>query len=135
MERLYGDFECNYKAMSPLTLAFIGDGVYDLLVREQLVCHENYPVGKLNRMKVERVCCQAQAEVMRKLASCLSDEELSVFKRGRNAHTNNIPKNASVEDYHLATGFETLLGYIYLKRDLNRLREIFELTEKIIELE
>ncbi len=130
MERLYNTIDCDYKTLSPLTLAFIGDAVYDLLIREQLVCKANCPVGKLHKMKVKKVCCKAQSEIMKKLISMLTNEELSIFKRGRNAHTNHTPKNADVADYHNATGFETLIGYIYLKGDIKRLRELFELIEK-----
>lgn len=130
MERLYNNIDCDYKALSPLTLAFVGDAVYDLLIREQLVCKANAPVGKLHKLKVQKVCCKAQSEVMKKLISMLTNEELNIFKRGRNAHTHHTPKNADVADYHNATGFETLLGYIYLKGDIKRLRELFELIEK-----
>jgi ribonuclease-3 family protein len=130
LERLYNIIDCDYKTLSPLTLAFIGDAVYDLLIREQLVCKANCPVGKLHKMKVKKVCCKAQSEIMKKLISMLTNEELSIFKRGRNAHINHTPKNADVADYHNATGFETLIGYIYLKGDIKRLRELFELIEK-----
>lgn len=130
MERLYNTIDCDYKTLSPLTLAFIGDAVYDLLIREQLVCKANCPVGKLHKMKVKKVCCKAQSEIMKKLISMLTNEELSIFKRGRNAHINHTPKNADVADYHNATGFETLIVYIYLKGDIKRLRELFELIEK-----
>lgn len=130
MERLYNTIDCDYKTLSPLTLAFIGDAVYDLLIREQLVCKANCPVGKLHKMKVKKVCCKAQSEIMKKLISMLTSEELNIFKRGRNAHTHHTPKNAVIADYHVATGFETLIGYIYLKGDIERLRELFELIEK-----
>lgn len=130
MERLYNS-NCDYKTLSPLTLAFIGDGVYDLLIREQLVCRANCQVGKLHKMKVEKVCCKAQAEIMEKITSELTEEELTIYKRGRNAHTNHTPKNASNADYHSATGFEALIGYIYLKGDIKRLRELFDMIEKI----
>lgn len=126
-------YDCDYKNLSPLTLAFIGDAVYDLFVREQLVCKANCSVGKLNKMKVEKVCCKAQANFMDSLKDKLSEEEISIYKRGRNAHTNNVPKNASVADYHNATGFETLIGYLYLKEDISRIREIFELIYNIKE--
>ena len=91
---------------------------------------ENSLYGKLHKMKVKKVCCKAQSEIMKKLISMLTNEELSIFKRGRNAHINHTPKNADVADYHNATGFETLIGYIYLKGDIKRLRELFELIEK-----
>lgn len=130
MERLYNN-DCDYRTLSPLTLAFVGDGVYDLLIREQLVCRANCQVGKLHKMKVEKVCCKAQAEIMEKITSELTEEELTIYKRGRNAHTNHTPKNASNADYHSATGFEALIGYIYLKGDIKRLRELFDIIEKI----
>ena len=130
LERLYND-GCDYKALSPLTLAFVGDAVYDLLIREQLVCRSNCQVGKLHKKKVDMVCCKAQAELMAKLSEHLTEGELAIFKRGRNAHTHHVPKNADLADYHSATGFEAMLGYVYLKGDIKRLREIFELIEKI----
>ncbi len=130
MDRLY-EKNCDYKTLSPLTLAFIGDGVYDLLIREQLVCKMNCQVGKLHKMKVEKVCCKAQAELIEKIIPMLTEEEFLVYKRGRNAHTNHTPKNASNADYHNSTGFESLIGYIYLKGDMKRLKEIFSMIEKI----
>lgn len=129
MERLYNG-GCDYRTMSPLNLAFVGDGVYDLFVREWLACSGNYPVGKLHRLKVEKVCCKAQAEFMNALMPKLTEEELAIFKRGRNAHTCHTPKNATSETYHTATGLEALIGYIYLKGDITRVREILGLIEK-----
>lgn len=130
MERLYNG-ECDYRGMSPLNLAFVGDGVYDLFVREWLACSGNCPVGKLHRLKVEKVCCKAQAEFMEAVMPKLTEEELAVFKRGRNAHTYHTPKNATNEAYHTATGLEALIGYIYLKGDIPRVREILRLIEKV----
>lgn len=129
MERLYNK-NCDYKSLNPLALAFIGDAVYDLLVREQLVCQTSCQVGKLHKRKVEKVCCKAQAQLMDFLTESLTEEERTIFKRGRNAHTHHVPKNAELADYHMATGFEALIGYIYLKGDIERLREIFDLIEK-----
>lgn len=113
---------------SPLTLAFIGDGVYDLLVREYLVTQANRPVGELNRLKVSMVCCKAQAETAKELMPILTEEELSVYKRGRNATTSCTPKNSTKAEYHSATGLEALFGYIYLKGDVNRIRELFSVV-------
>ncbi|HHZ05404.1 MAG TPA: ribonuclease III [Clostridiales bacterium] len=126
MERLL-DCDCEPSQISPLTLAFVGDGVYDLMVREKLVCTANRAVGVLNNEKVKMVCCQAQSELYKRIEPLLTDEELAVYKRGRNAHTSHTPKNASVADYHSATGFEALLGYIYLKGDLERLKSLFNI--------
>lgn len=113
---------------SPLTLAFIGDGVYDLLVREYLVTQANRPVGELNRLKVSMVCCKAQAETAKVLMSILTEDELSVYKRGRNATTSCTPKNSTKAEYHSATGLEALFGYIYLKGDVNRIKELFSVV-------
>ena len=128
MERMYNE-PCDPAGLSPLTLAFVGDGVYDLFVREQLVCKANCPVGVLHKKAVEQVRCQAQAAAMEKLLPFLTEEETSVYKRGRNAHTSHTPKNASPAEYHSATGFEALFGYIYLQGRIQRLRELFSMME------
>jgi len=127
LERLF-PADCNPKLLSPLTLAFVGDGVFELFVRERLVCQGNCPVKSLHKKSVEQVCCGAQAKVSKRLLPLLTEEELEVFKRGRNAHTNHVPKNAAVEDYHAATAFEALFGYLYLSGNIERLREIFKIV-------
>ncbi len=127
LERLY-NADCNPKLLSPLTLAFIGDGVFEIFVRERLVCKGNCPVKSLHKNSVSQVCCQAQAEASKKFLPILTEEELEVFKRGRNAHTNHIPKNANVADYHTATAFEALFGYLYLSGNIERLRELFNIV-------
>lgn len=126
MERLINK-DVDLKMLSPLSLAFIGDCIYELFVREQLICDGNYPANKLHKKSVEKVCCKAQADNAEKILPILTEEELDAFKRGRNAHTNNIPKNATYAQYHKATGLETLFGYLYLKGDLLRLKELFSL--------
>lgn len=124
MEHLL-DTNCNPKNLSPQTLAFVGDGVFDLLVREHLVSIAIRPVGELNKLKVELVNCRAQAEFIKTLMPLLSDEEVAVFKRGRNCYTSNTPKNSSKADYHAATGLEALFGYLYLNNNLKRIKELF----------
>lgn len=126
MEKLI-DKEFNPKQLSPQTLAFMGDTVYDMLVRESLIREANRPVGELNKRKVRLVNCKTQAEAVVKLMPMLTDEEISVYKRGRNAFTKNTPKNAEVADYHAATGLEALFGYLYLSESIDRLNELFEL--------
>lgn len=125
LERLWNK-PCDPDSLSPLTLAFIGDGVYDLFVREQLICRGNCPVGTLHKAAVKNVCCQAQAEAIQKLLPMLTEEEQAIYKRGRNAHTSRTPKNATLADYHAATGLEALFGYLYVKGELLRLRELFQ---------
>ena len=117
---------CDPKLLSPLALAFVGDGVYDLFVRERLVCDANRPVKKLNEEKVSIVRCSSQAKLVEKLMPILTEEELDVLKRGRNAHTQHIPKNATSADYHSATALEALLGYLYLAGRIERIRELLK---------
>ena len=117
---------CDPKLLSPLALAFVGDGVYDLFVRERLVCEANRPVKKLNEEKVSIVRCSSQAKLVEKLMPILTEEELDVLKRGRNAHTQHFPKNATSADYHSATALEALLGYLYLAGRIERIRELLK---------
>lgn len=124
MERLFNR-DCDPKQLSPLTLAFIGDCVFELFVRERLVCAANCPVQQLHNQSVAQVCCGAQAKAIEKLMGHLTEEEVSVYKRGRNAKS-TAPKNASVADYHAATGLEALFGYLYLQGNIQRLRELFQ---------
>lgn len=117
---------CDPRQMSPLTLAFLGDAVYELFVREGLVRAANRPANALHGMAVRQVKASAQAAAAVLLLPLLDEEELAVYKRGRNAHPGHIPKNASRSDYHAATGFEALVGYLYLQGRLQRLRELFQ---------
>ena len=120
----------NPKLISPLTLAFVGDGVYDLLVRKYLVNHHDLHVGELNKIKVKFVNCKSQAEFAKMLMPVLTEEELSIYKRGRNASPKCTPKHGSVGDYHSATGFEALFGFLYLKGETDRIETLFN---KIVE--
>lgn len=128
MNRFLGK-EVDLKTMSPLTLAFIGDGVYELFVREYLVSQGNCPVKKLHKSAVELVRCEFQAKIVReKLSDLFTEEETAVFNRGRNAKVGHVPKNAETADYHGATALECLFGYLYLKGELERLREFFQVV-------
>lgn len=119
--------------ISPLTLAFVGDGVYDLLVREHLVRKANRPVGELNKVKVSLVNCKSQAEFAKQIIPSLTEKELSVYKRGRNAAPKCTPKNGSVADYHSATGLEALFGYLHLNGENERIAELFNMIIHISE--
>lgn len=112
-------------SLSPLTLAFMGDTVFDLLVRSELICEANRPVKDLHSTASKRVCAKAQADGIRSIMPMLTEDELAVFKRGRNAHTGAIPKHASSADYHYATGLESLFGWLWLKGETERIRELF----------
>ncbi|MBR5753090.1 MAG: ribonuclease III [Clostridia bacterium] len=113
--------------LSPLDLAFLGDCVFELFVREQLVSEANRPNRDLHAAKIKLVNAEAQEAAANLLMPLLTEKEASVFRRGRNAHTNHTPKNMSSASYHAATGLEALFGYLYLKGELDRLREFFRL--------
>lgn len=113
---------------SPLTLAFLGDAVYSLMVRDMLTKQANKPTGKLHKESVKLVNAAFQAEMIRTLLPHLTDDETAVFKRGRNAHSAHSPKNQSEADYRYATGFEALFGYLYLSGQTQRLKELFSLS-------
>ncbi len=110
--------------LNPSVLAFVGDGVYTLLVREKLA-GVNRRSGDLHAMSVEFVKASAQAKAFETIKEELTEQELSVFKRGRNFHTNNTPKNSTKEEYHAATGLETLFGYLHLSGNTARYLELF----------
>lgn len=112
-------------ALSPLTLAFIGDCVYELFVREALVTEANRPAGELHAQKVRYVSAAAQAKAYRFIEDSLTEKESNIFKRGRNAHTTHTPKNMTNADYHTATGIEALFGFLYLSGETERLRKLF----------
>ena len=120
MSRLYPE-KGDPRTLSPLTLAFIGDGVFELLVRERLVCEGNRPAGALHKRSVAMVRAEAQAEAMDRLLPLLTETEAAVYGRGRNAHTSR-----NSEEYHKATGLEALFGYLYLQGDIGRLQGLFQ---------
>ena len=111
---------------SPLTLAFLGDAVYSLLVRNMLTVEFNKPTGKLHKDSIKYVNAAFQAQMIKVLMDELTENEIAVFKRGRNAHSAHSPKNQSDADYRYATGFESLYGYLYLCGSTQRIKELFE---------
>ncbi len=118
--------QCDPKELGSDALAFVGDGVYGLLVREHLAAEINGRSAELSRRSVELVRCETQARCAKALAGYLTVEEEGVFRRGRNYHTAHSPRRLNAE-YHAATGLEALFGYTYLKGDTERLRELFEI--------
>ena len=123
---VFSDQGCDPKKISTLGLAFVGDGVYDLIIREMLVCDANRPVGELNVKKVVYVRCQAQAKLAKRIEPFLTEEEADVLRRGRNVHVSHAPKNATMAEYHMATAFECLIGYLYLSDRTYRIRELLK---------
>ncbi len=111
--------------MNMLALAHVGDAVYELLVRGMLCCRKNAPVMQLHRLTVERVRAEAQAQAVEKLLPCFTEDELAVYRRGRNAKVNSVPHHADVSQYHAATGLEALFGWLYLQGRTERIAELF----------
>ena len=109
------------RSYSPLTLAYIGDGVYELVIRTILVKKGNCPVNRLHKKASSLVKAGAQSAIMEVIEEKLTPEELSVYRRGRNAHSPTMAKHATLADYRRATGFEALMGYLYLKEDYTRM--------------
>lgn len=111
--------------LSPLQLAYIGDAVYELLVRTYLL-KEKIPVNKLHKTTINYVKAKAQANIVYILDENLNEKEKSMVRKGRNAKSNTSPKNADLMDYKYATGLETLFGYLYLTEQDDRMNELFQ---------
>ena len=115
--------------MSPLTWAYIGDCVYELYVRQELINKTNLKPHKLHIDAIKYVKASKQAEILQEIMPKLTEEEQDVVRRGRNAENHHLPKNASVQDYMYSTAFEALIGYLYLTKKYERLKEILSLIE------
>ncbi len=122
--------EIGSNSYSPLTLAFLGDTVYDLLVRSEIVSEANRPVKDMHKAASSKVCASAQAQAVKKILPLLSEEEIETFKRGRNAHPGSTPKNQSSVDYHYATGLECLFGKLFLDGNYDRIRALYSLIKE-----
>ncbi|MBR4758943.1 MAG: ribonuclease III [Lachnospiraceae bacterium] len=115
------------KSYSPLTLAFLGDNVYDLVVRTVLLQQANRAVNTLNKKKSAVACAEFQAKMADRIMPLLSEEEISVYRRGRNAKSYTTPKHAKIGDYRKATGLEALMGYLYLQGNFERALQLMEI--------
>lgn len=124
------DFELGLppEQLSPLTLAFVGDAVYETYIRTRIAKDINMQVSKLHKIAIKYVSAVAQSRIVHAIEDNFTEEEQNVYKRGRNAHSHTSAKNADIVDYRHATGFEALIGYLYLKKDAFRLDEILELA-------
>ncbi len=112
--------------LSPLALAFVGDGVYELLARQQLLARGSAPVGRLHSRTVELVSAAAQARAYRLVAPLLSPEEDAIYRRGRNANSTRSPRHTDPAVYRCATGMEALFGWLYLTGQVARLEQLFQ---------
>lgn len=113
-------------SMSMLALAHVGDAVYELLIRSMLCQSSPAAVGSLHRRAVKMVKAEAQAGAAELLMDKLDTDEFAVYKRGRNARVNSVPKHADIGQYHSATGFEALFGWLYLQGKLERINQLFD---------
>ena len=117
----FGLRDVDLRTYSPLTLAYIGDAIYDLIIRTLIVKQGNSRPEKMHKRASALVKASAQAEMIERLLPMLTEEEHAIYKRGRNAKSYTMAKNATMLDYRKATGFEALMGYLYLKEDMSRL--------------
>lgn len=124
----YNMNETEINQLSPLVLAYIGDTVYEVFIRTMLVHGGNAPVHKLHIKSIAYVKAKAQSNIIHAIIDELTPEEQDIVRRGRNAKSGSIPKNADVTEYKYATGFESLIGYLYLKKEFKRLMEILNLA-------
>lgn len=113
------------KLLSPLNLAYIGDCVYELLTRRLVLSRGNAPVQKLHRASTSIVCAAAQSKAFARIEGQLSEEEETIYKRGRNANGSHVPKSAEPQDYRRATGLEALFGFLYLTGQTERIEELY----------
>ena len=125
------DIEVN--SYNPLVLAYMGDAVYEVFIRNMLIERKKISVHKLHVKSILYVKASAQAEVLHKIIEELNEDELSIVRRGRNAKSGTVPKNAKVIDYKYATAFEALIGYLYLTKRNDRLNDIMEKAVNIID--
>ena len=116
------------RTYSPLTLAYIGDDVYDMVIRSLMIASGNASVNKLHQRTAKRVKAESQSFMAHRMTEegFFDEEELDIYRRGRNAKSHTIAKNASVSDYRSATGFEAVIGYLYMQDRIGRIYEIIE---------
>lgn len=120
VEKYFGSSRLKPEQYSSLGLAYIGDGVYDLIIRTIVIDLGNGKVKNFHRITSSVVKAEAQAKLVKEILEILTEEEMAVYRHGRNAKSATSAKNASIVDYRLATGFEALLGYLYLKHRMDR---------------
>lgn len=137
IELIREEFVCetiDIRTYSPLTLAFVGDGIYDLLIRTVMAQRGNRRVEDYHKQKSGLVKAQTQAAMAEAVFADLTEEEAGIYRRGRNAVTHSSAKNASIADYRKATGFEALCGYLYLAGRTKRLLQLVRLALERLKL-
>lgn len=131
----FGGGEKDIRTYSPLTFAYIGDAVFEVIVRTVIVEQGQRPANTLHRHTTKIVCAETQAKLIEAVYDELSEEEQNIYRRGKNTKTNSTAKNASLSDYRKATGFEALCGYLFLKNDMERVIEIVKRALELAEIE
>ena len=119
--------EVDIKSYSPLTLAYIGDAIYDLVIRTMVVRQGNVQVNKLHKKTSKLVKAGTQSAMVEVILPYLTNEEITIYKRGRNAKSATMAKHATMSDYRRATGFEALVGYLYLNNDIKRIIDLVKI--------
>lgn len=127
MQEVFQMKEVDVNSYSPLTLAYIGDSIYDLIIKSLVINQGNRQVNKLHKETSMYVQASTQSLMMRAMQEELTEEEHAVYKRGRNAKSVSPAKNQSITDYRRATGFEALLGYLYLKKEWKRMLDLVKI--------
>ncbi len=127
MQEIFQMEEVDVREYSPLTLAYIGDSIYDLIIKSLVINQGNKQVNKLHQNTSSLVQASAQSRMMRVIQEHLTEEEHAIYKRGRNAKSVSPAKNQSVTDYRRATGFEALMGYLYLKKEWKRMLDLVKM--------
>ncbi|NLD50152.1 MAG: Mini-ribonuclease 3 [Clostridiaceae bacterium] len=134
-EEIYSSFLSEFEfdvnkvnSLSPLVLAYMGDAVYEVFIRTLLISAGNAPVHMLHKRSINYVKAKAQSDIIHRIMDFLTPEEHDIVRRGRNAKSGTIPKNADVTEYKYATGFESLIGYLYLNKEYDRLMAILKLA-------
>ena len=116
--------ELNPDDFSPIVLAYIGDAVYEVIIRRFVMSHGNVSANKMHKITSSYVSASSQSEFAKKIQDILTEEEKTVYKRGRNAKSGSVAKNQTMSDYRHATGFEALIGYLYLQNKTDRIYEL-----------
>ena len=126
--------DVDIRTYSPLTLAYIGDGIYDLVIRSGCCGAGKYKAGELHKRTSQIVKAHTQAQMMEALLPLLTEEEADIYRRGRNAKSSTMAKNATMSDYRKATGFEALMGWLYVKDEFERLVELVKAGAESLKL-
>ena len=131
----FGGGDTDIRTYSPLTFAYIGDAVFEIIVRTVIVEQGQRPANTLHKHTTKIVCAGTQARLIEAVYDELSEEEQNIYRRGKNTKTNSTAKNASLSDYRKATGFEALCGYLFLKNDMERAIEIVKKALDLAKIE